>query len=318
MVETSYFIDGNRSLYHQRVRFLKCDRPGVQEYVVTLPLASVTIRDLRMRLCQMTKTSPNDLRMTIVDNGHFTNPKLDDKDDLLRLPLLDHEVTLYAYDLPRPKTAADGTIWELCPVFQRLKIQQEQHSNNNNNINEKDHKHNSSTTTYVYGIPTFVYLKIGLINNLSLLEACRQAIVPFVQPSVSTPPDVNVYLVTPSGSSLHCHIEPYDFLLTQFTGSATNRWALCVQWVNGHQYNLKVETPIIPSSSSSPAANEMMTCIVCLTRPRSKLFLPCGHFCYCDTCLDEARRTSITPERPAFLCCICRAPVTTVQKVHFA
>lgn len=310
MVDPSSFMDANRGLYHQRVRFIKysADRPVVQEYVVTLPLGQVKIRDVRTRLCHMTKTAPTDLRLTIVESGHFTNSKLDDKDDLLRLPLLDHEITLYAYDLPKPKMAADGTAWDVCPVYQRLRLE------------EKDGKHNNSNANpYIYGIPTFVHLKIGLITNPTLLDACRQAIHPFIQQSLHTPPDINVSLVTPNGNSLLCPgVERHEFLLTQYSGATSNRWALCVQWSHAHQYNPKIETPILTESIQRAPDCVDTTCIVCLARPRSKIFLPCGHFCYCDICLEEARRTSVTPERPVFTCCICRTPITTVQKVHFA
>lgn len=312
MVEACSFMDGNRGLYHQRIRFIRysAERPVVQEYVVTLPLGQVKIRDVRIRLCHMTKTAPTDLRLTIVESGHFTNSKLDDKDDLLRLPLTDHEITLYAYDLPKPKTAADGTVWDLCPVYQRFKL--ESHS-----AVEKDGKHGGNV--YAYGIPTFVHLKVGITTNPTLLDACRQALSPFMQPSIHTPPDLHVSLVTPNGNSLICPgLERHDFLLAQYSGSSSNRWALCVQWSHASQYCPKIETPILTESIQRSPDSIDTTCIVCLARPRSKLFLPCGHFCYCDICLEEARRTAVTPDRPVFTCCICRTPITNVQKVHFA
>jgi len=55
-----------------------------------------------------------------------------------------------------------------------------------------------------------------------------------------------------------------------------------------------------------------LQCSVCLSKPKTSLFLPCKHLCACTEC---ARRIMSAGERKP-LCPICRAPVLEVLDVY--
>jgi hypothetical protein len=51
---------------------------------------------------------------------------------------------------------------------------------------------------------------------------------------------------------------------------------------------------------------EAGTCVICMDAKISRIAIPCGHFSYCENCVDNIEKT----------CAICRGRVTTFVKVY--
>ena len=57
---------------------------------------------------------------------------------------------------------------------------------------------------------------------------------------------------------------------------------------------------------------ENRLCVVCMSEVRSHCAVPCGHFCFCGTCVKRLQKGSAKKQ----LCPICRQHVSSYIKTH--
>jgi len=64
------------------------------------------------------------------------------------------------------------------------------------------------------------------------------------------------------------------------------------------------------AGSAEASPTEENSCIVCLDRPKTHAFMPCGHRCVCETCGEAVRA-----QRPSE-CPVCRQSIHSVQRIY--
>eukprot|EP01012_Entosiphon_sulcatum_P052124 TRINITY_DN7161_c0_g1_i1.p1 TRINITY_DN7161_c0_g1~~TRINITY_DN7161_c0_g1_i1.p1 ORF type:complete len:206 (+),score=29.25 TRINITY_DN7161_c0_g1_i1:33-620(+) len=80
--------------------------------------------------------------------------------------------------------------------------------------------------------------------------------------------------------------------------------------INPHNFSAacRIAEVRVPSPASAPE-DESKKCIVCIDRDRTHTILPCGHFHFCGTCIEQL----LADKRE---CPSCRGPVNGVLRIH--
>jgi hypothetical protein len=81
----------------------------------------------------------------------------------------------------------------------------------------------------------------------------------------------------------------------------------------------RLQEALLAKGGGDADAVSRTLCSVCLTRPKTILFLPCKHLCACSGCADRIMRPpggAASAPRKEPMCPICRAPVEQVLDVY--